>query len=105
MKNTNTKNTSLLSPKKHYKELSFENKKIKKILNKILKHIKYLDKEITYFTKFEKKNSNLDKSLDLLILNFKETLFNLKKERDFMEQKYLDNKILIDKLKDQIKED
>ena len=103
MKNTNTGNTNILSPKKHCKDLISENKKINKILKKFLKHIKYLDKEVVFFSKFEKKNSNLDHTLDLLILNFKETLFKLKKERDMMEQKHLDNKILIDKLKDKIK--
>ncbi len=103
MNSTNTGNTNILSPKKHYKDLNLENKKINKILKKFLKHIKYLDKEIAFFSKFEKKNSNLDERLDLLISNFKETLLELKKERDMMEQKHLDNKILIDKLKDKIK--
>ncbi len=104
MENNNMDNTNLLSPKKQYKKLGSENSKINKLLKKILKHIKFLDKQLIFFTKFEKKNPNLDQSLGLLISNCKETLANLKKERDFIEQKHLDNKILIDKLQDQTKE-
>ena len=97
----NLDNTNLISPKKQYKRLGSENKKIAKLLKKILKHIKYLDKEIVYFKKFEKKNPNLGETLDLLMTNFTDTLVNLKNERDLMEQKHLDNKISIDKLKDE----
>ena len=55
MNSTNTGNTNILSPKKHYKDLNLENKKINKILKKFLKHIKYLDKEIAFFPNLKRK--------------------------------------------------
>ncbi|MDK2819613.1 MAG: hypothetical protein KFW07_02130 [Mycoplasmataceae bacterium] len=92
-----------LLPKKQEKSLVHDNKKIKKYLKRIIKHIKFLDKELITFKKYNNKKRILFDNLDLLIINFQETLSNLKRERDFLEQKQLDQKILIDKLKDQIK--
>ncbi len=89
--------------RKIYKNLVHENSKIKKLLKKILKHINYLEKEIKFFKKFAIKNELICKDMDLLTFNFQESLSNLKKERDFLEQKSLDNKIFSNKLIDQIK--
>lgn len=89
-------------PKRQQKSLVQDNKKIKKYIKQIIKHIKFLSKELISFKKYNNKKQNLFDNLDFLIINFQETLSNLKRERDFLEQKHLDQKILIDKLKDQI---
>lgn len=89
--------------RKKYKFLISENSKIKKILLKILKHIKFLDKEIEKYNKFLVKNETICDHIEILIENFRETMKSLKSERDFLEQKQLNNKISIDKLKDIVK--
>ena len=91
--------TTSLDSSKQVKTLSSQNPKIKKIIKKLLKHIKYLDKEINIYKKSKEKANIFGENMELLITNCQETLTILIKERNYLEKKYLDNKILIDKLK------
>jgi len=65
--------------KKQHKIWIVENSKIKRFLKDIIKHIKYLDKEIIIFKNFFVKNANICDNLNLLLSNFKNSSLDLKR--------------------------